>query len=398
MKILIVNSYYYPNMIGGTEQSIKLLAEELEKRGHQILIFTVDSKKSKEQYCLINGVKVERIKGIFLKRRYNKVFYKLMDFYNPFVLKRLYSVISTYSPELIWTNNLFYISPYVWKFIKTNFNIPIVHSIRDIWLYCPRDKYSNDSPICQNILCKTFRNNAKRLSEYVDFAVAPSHALLNHFADSGFFKNAQKEVVYNAIDFDENKTLKIIAERIAQKKESVNYLYIGRLSAQKGIKVLIESFKKFKMPKSNLFICGEGDLKEYVIKSSKKDPRIKYLGYVADDRKDEVFKNSDVLILPSLSFEAFGRVIIEAYKWGMPVIATNIGGIAEVVSNGKTGMLIDLGSDIIKQLVNAFGKMADKHTRDVFAKNVLEELKRFSLKNHIDKMEEIFSSLVFCKH
>ena len=64
MKILIVSSYYYPNMLGGTEHSIKLLAEGLKDRGHEV--FVISSDKRDNKFEEINGVKVYRINFLLL--------------------------------------------------------------------------------------------------------------------------------------------------------------------------------------------------------------------------------------------------------------------------------------------------------------------------------------------
>ncbi len=87
MNILILNTYYYPNIIGGTEESIKLLAEGLSKKGHNVIVLSADGIEKSMKTKNLHGVTLIRIKGILYKNRFNWFIYRMLDCINPFFLK-----------------------------------------------------------------------------------------------------------------------------------------------------------------------------------------------------------------------------------------------------------------------------------------------------------------------
>ena len=396
MKILILNTYYYPNVIGGTEVSLKLLAERLVKKGHSVQVFTADGIKNLSQS--VNGIKVKRFKGILYKNKLNRLLYRFLDCYNPLILKNLYNLIVNFKPDIMYTNNLFYLSPFVWKIAKYKFDIPIVHTIRDIWLWCPKSKLaSTDNRKCNNILCSSFRSYIKFLSRYVDYVTAPSKAIMDFFVGKGYFKNAFKDVIPNAVDVDRKAVEETIDLRVKKPPDrSLKFLYMGRLSETKGVRLLINAFKKLPEKNVELIICGDGELKEFVMKSTEQDKRIKYLGAVFDNEKEKVYKMCDVLVFPSLSFEAFGRVVIEAYQFGLPVIATNFGGTKEIVLDNQTGILINTLSE--DSLILAIKKMMDEDFRRRLIGNIYPFVLNFSLDEQIKRFESVFETAIWFHH
>ncbi len=162
---------------------------------------------------------------------------------------------------------------------------------------------------------------------------------------------------------------------------------MGRLSYEKGIFNLLRAFEKLEYSNSELLICGAGPLENEVKKFSFKNPRIKYFGFVQGNEKEAIFSFSDVLVFPSLLYESFGRVIIEAYAHGLPVIATNVGAINEIVIDGKTGLLIEPHNEDL--LVKAMKKMCDKNLQKDMLFNIISFIPKFQLKNHLEMYEEI---------
>lgn len=392
MNILILNTYYYPNIIGGTEESIKLLAEGLSKKGHNVIVFSADGIDKSIKTKNLNGVTLIRIKGILYKNRFNWFIYRMLDCFNPLFLIKLNKVIRQSNIEVVLTNNLFFISPYVWKYIKKKYNLKIVHTIRDIWLFCPKDKLSAGKKIpakCNNVFCKFYRNYIKFLSRFVDVVCGPSNFILNFFISKGYFKNAQKRVIPNSIELEQISIKDLVDWRIRNinNNKKTRFLYMGRLSYEKGILNLLRAFEKLDYNDSELLICGVGPLENEVKKFSFQHPRIKYFGFVKDKEKEAIFSFSDVLVFPSLLYESFGRVIIEAYAHGLPVIATNVGAINEIVIDGKTGLLIESHNEDL--LVEAMRKMCDKNLQKEMLFNIISFIPKFQLKNQLEMYEEI---------
>jgi glycosyltransferase involved in cell wall biosynthesis len=123
------------------------------------------------------------------------------------------------------------------------------------------------------------------------------------------------------------------------KKDQGLIVYIGRLSPEKGLLTFLRSITLLKN-KVRVLIIGDGPQRD-ILEAFVKDnlTNVEFLGYVPIDKIWEIMSSARVLVLPSECYEGFGRVIIEAYACGVPVVASNIGGIPEIVEDGVTGRL-----------------------------------------------------------
>lgn len=392
MKILLVNTYYYPNMVGGTEQSIKLLAEELVKYGHEVSVITADSNK--DEIEIINLVKVIRL-NLDKKNESSieKVIRKSYEFNNLSIKNKIIKILDEISPDIVHTNNLFYISPIIWK-IASSKKIKIVHTIRDYWGLCPKstllDKNMN---ICtkKKLPCIIHSKNYKEFTKYVDIVTAPSAFTLELYKKNGYFKNSKKVMIPNAIDISFEEFENIISDREKRDSERIEFLFVGSLDQHKGIKFLIESFKEISNENYRLNICGKGSMEKYVREQCEVDGRISYIGSVFKEEKDKIFKKSDVIIVPSIWYEPFGRVVIEGYKYGLPVIACNIGGLEELLSRD-----ISIGIEInnINQLKNAISDLGSRSSLKKYYKNIWKHLDEYKLNKQIDRFIKNYKSLI----
>ncbi len=127
-----------------------------------------------------------------------------------------------------------------------------------------------------------------------------------------------------------------------------SFLYLGRLSTEKGIPVLLDAWRKFRasadLPdKPRLVIAGEGPLQGMVEQASAKDPTIHFEGYVSGERKAELLHSCRAVVVPSVWWEALGLVVYEAYDFSKPVLAARSGGLTETVTDHQTGLLHEPG-------------------------------------------------------
>ena len=388
MRVLIISSYYYPNMLGGTEHSIKLLAEGLVKNGHEVFVISADKKDKESEE--INGVKVFRID---LKFRSKLIVWKLIrkgfEFRNYMIRNKLKSLIHEISPDVIHTNSLFYLSPIVWDIAKKE-DIKVVHTLRDYWGICPKCTLLNHkNEICykKGVLCKIHQLNYQRSAKNIDIVTAPSNFTLNEYKKHGVYNDTTSIMISNAIDINMDEHRKIINERNNRKSDLVKFLFIGSLTKFKGIEYLIETFKGIEEDNIRLIICGEGPLKDFILQEIKNDSRIEFMGKVEKKEKENILLESDVMIVPSIWYEPFGRVVIEGYKYGLPVIGTNIGGISELV-NTSVGIKITPGSH--KELNDAIKKVNNRKKVKEYLQNFEKEISAYDLNEQILKFEQIY--------
>lgn len=395
MKILIVNTYYYPNMIGGAENSVKILAENLQKAGNEVAIYSIDNDQNYLKKEIINEIKVYRgIAGNYnMKAKlYNneekvtKLKNKIIEINNLKIKKEIREIINEFKPDIIHTNNLFGISNIIWKVAKQEYNIPIIHTLRDYWMLYPivsKEKLSK-------ILLQPFM---RKRTKYVDIVTAPSKYTLNKFIESGYFKKSKKQCVYNAIDINMDETKKIIEKRKENNQEKIRFMYVGMLTENKGIRNLLNAFSNIKNDNISLHIYGQGKLKDIVDNSTIMDNRIKYYGQLSSEKLKEEWLKNDVLIIPSIWEEPFGRVVIEANQYGLPVIGANRAGILEIINNIETGILYQY--DDIKELSKAINFFNNRENIKRYYEAIENNINKYSIQNQINEFDKLYKSIKF---
>ncbi len=205
--------------------------------------------------------------------------------------------------------------------------------------------------------------------------------------------SSKVEVVYNGICLNHYEKTEP-APTLCQEEFPV----IGtalRLTAQKGIEDLLEATPLIlnKYPEGRIFIAGEGPLKEkLLLKSSKMGlgKKVCLLGYY--DNLASFFASLDVFVLPSHT-EGLGIVLLEALASGVPVVATSVGGIPEIITSGKHGLLVPpknpqaLAEGVIDLL-------EDINKKDSFVKAGVSRIKeKFLLSDMLLKTAEIYNEV-----
>jgi glycosyltransferase involved in cell wall biosynthesis len=117
---------------------------------------------------------------------------------------------------------------------------------------------------------------------------------------------------------------------------SGNYaLYVGRLTAEKGVGTLIRAWRS--LPGIPLRIAGDGELRAALERDAAGLP-VKFLGRVPPSRVIELMQNAALLVVPSECYEGFPRVVVEAFATGAAIVASDIGGLGELIRDGMDGM------------------------------------------------------------
>jgi len=215
-------------------------------------------------------------------------------------------------------------------------------------------------------------------------------------------KGFQKAItVYNGIDtdiFNPKNVSEDLRNELGFKKEDIVIGSIGVIEKDKGHRYLVEAIAGLKaegIANVVCVICGTGpqepDLKEFICAKGL-DREVLFLGFRDDIPR--VLKTLDIFALMSLTIESFSMAAVEAMAMEVPVIATNIGGIPEVIDDGKTGIIIPPGNadalcEAIKYLVKnpeARLKMGENGRARV--------LEKFTIEQNVRKTEDVFLSLV----
>jgi len=402
MKILIVNTFYYPDIIGGTEVSVKKLAENLSQNGIEVVILCTGKHDSVEWQ---NNIKIIRrhfkniVPFIEYKRTcaLKKIIYKLIDFYNCFNKRELRTVLKEEKPDIIHTNNFFGISPIIWR-TASRLHIPVVHTTRDYFLLCPKtDLRNHRGEVCSKckIICKLYRYFYKKCSLNVNVVTAPSRFTLNKYIKNKYFSSSKKYTIYNAVDFEVKQIHELyeLRKKNVKSKHDFHYIYIGAIEEYKGVKYLIDSFMSVDKQNITLNIAGKGSLESYVYESMEKDKRINFFGFLNEKELEKLLIKCDALIIPSIWEEPFGRVILDAYIKCMPVIGSRIGGITELIKNYETGILVESGNQ--QELSEAISLLEENRELNIkIYQKILKFIENFSIEKQIHQFKYIYKNTI----
>ena len=396
MKVLIVNTYYFPNMIGGAEHSVKLLAENLKKCGYDIAIYCVDSIEPLEKK-IINGIKVYRGRaGRFdidvrkgnKKSKILTITNKVVEMRNYAIKKDINYIFEDFKPDIIHTNNIYGVSPLIWKIAAKN-GVKVIHTLRDYWLISPDIDLPSKK---DNIILKVYQKYFRDTNKYVDVVTAPSKFTLNKFINQGYFKNSISKNIVNAIEIDYKGLIEILEQRKEKIDKVVTFIFVGALTERKGIIDLLKVFTEYQNENVRLIICGDGRLRDRVNEYGSIDSRITIKGKLTSVKLREEYLLADVLIIPSVWEEPFGRVVIEANQYGLHVIGSRMGGIAEILSTIQTGELYC--SDNLKELKSLIDYFSHRENIKKYFDNIKDNIMEYSVTNHTNQFETVYKELI----
>lgn len=341
MKIGIINNLYKPYNKGGAEKVCEKNITELEKNGHSCFIITTKPKKSSE----IN----HEPKTYYLNSNYYNLvkkslpyrfFWQIGNIFNFGKGNKLKKILQSEKPDLIITNNLMGIGFSTFKIIK-KLKIEHHHVLHDIQLIHPSGLmiFGKEKEI-DSLLAKIYQEIIKKIIKSPNLIISPSNWLLQEHLKRGYFKNSINKVRPNYQSTSDIKKINSQElENYKKNKTTIDFLFVGQLEEHKGIILLIEAFKKIKNEDIKLKIIGDGSLKEKIKKTCQSDTRIEILGPKNKDEVAEEMQKADCLIVPSICYENSPTVIYEAKSFNLPIIASNLGGIPELISEKQKILL-----------------------------------------------------------
>ncbi len=171
--------------------------------------------------------------------------------------------------------------------------------------------------------------------------------------------------------------------------EGEKLVYMGRLTREKGVEYLISAMRLVR--DVDLLIVGGGPDRRR-LEEMTAGLRVKFIGMVSPEKVYDYLEQAKILILPSL-YEGLPNVILEAMSVGVPVIATRVGGIPDVVKDGQTGLLVEPGS--VDELTRGIKKLIeDDNLRKKLANNSFEEVKKYTWDHVVEKFENLIERIV----
>lgn len=384
-------------MQGGAEQSVKLLAEGLVSRGHDVAVWCID-QKSKEGPSLsaevIGGVTVYRTDAgrfdlwrfCYQKERTSKVWkisQKARCYFNLALKTTFDDICDNFVPDVVHTNSMNGIPTSIWRCAHRR-GLSVVHTIRDTAPISPYAYGHMENPL----VVKAHRCLYKENSRLVDAVTAPSGYTLRMSLETGSFAGSKmSRRVYNCVRFDREALNQVIANKTMRESGPIRFMYAGRLLESKGVRHMLRAFSRLDGD-VELHICGGGELQSLVEDHVAADSRVIYHGSLTSAELNEVYALCDVLLVPSCWPEPFGRVVIEGNLHAMPVLACRVGGIPEILEVTCGGVTYAEGSE--DELLTLMEAHRNREKIRSYFDGITKGIETFSLDRQLSEFEAIY--------
>ena len=401
MKVLLANKFFFLN--GGSESVMFQERDFLVKAGCQVVDFAMQDPRnlpSADSELFVDNHTYHNANGTVGTR----VRSALQLIHSPQAVRNIGRLIDRTRPDIVHCHNVYHqLTPSIVGAAKRR-GVPVVLTLHDYKPICPVYTRLRQGQVCSACLNNGFSNVVRyrcadgsigksalllaeawvqrrlRSYEQVDRFVAPSHFMRKSVTQCRFPKD-QVEVIHNGID----------CGAIEPAQEDGGYaLYLGRLSPEKGIETLLAAHAQI-ADRVPLAIAGTGPM-EHALRS--RYPKARYFGHLSGSTLESVIRNASLIVTPSEWYENCPMSVLEAMAFGKTVVASNIGGIPELVAHEETGLLFPPGDrgalkSCLIRLMNA------PHLRRRFgtaARARAEE--RFSLEHHNNALLHLYQNLI----
>jgi glycosyltransferase involved in cell wall biosynthesis len=399
MHVLVVNNIYPPIMAGGAELVVADLCQGLVSRGYRVtVVSTCGPEQEPYPVEVREGVTVIRF---FPRNLYwnfardgqpsvRRMLWHLRDAWNRDAARRFRAILEQAPPAIVHTHLIDGFSASIWRRARRA-GVPLIHTAHDYHLLCPRAfLLDRQWRVCRRpgVGCQLYRAWHLRTAGAVDLFVSPSRFLLDRHRQAGLAPEHQA-VVRNGIPLPRDAA-RIRAARRGGRKPG--FLLMCRLTVEKGVRVALRAAAL--LPREldfELVIAGRGPLEQEVRAAAAADPRIRFVGYVSGEEKLARLAEADHLLVPSLWYENAPLAVIEAAAYGLGLLGSRIGGIPEMVREGRTGLLFEPGDSgglanamlglargvlTLNRLDEASWDLANEHTVDRMVDGYLSQYSR----------------------
>ncbi len=260
-------------------------------------------------------------------------------------------LVETFRPDVIHAHNTFALVSSSLYWAAARAGIPVVQTLHNFRLLCVQAMFLHGGRVCEDCLGRVpWRGVTRKCYHDSGLQSAALAATIGVHRTLGTYRH--KVARYIALnEFCRRKFIEggLPAARIAVKPNFVDVdrpdggprrggLYVGRLAPEKGIETLVQALRE--LPGVMIDVIGAGPRQREI----EAHPQLNLLGWLTHEQIYERMRAASYLVMPSIWYENFPRTLVEAYANGLPVIASRLGALAELVEHGRTGLLFEPGS------------------------------------------------------
>ncbi|MFA6417092.1 MAG: glycosyltransferase [Patescibacteria group bacterium] len=404
MRILQVNKFHYAR--GGADKYYLSLGKALEQAGNEVAYFSMQHPKNEvTPYAKYFVSRLSFNEGGFKDKLKSpgRMIYSLE------AKRKFKKLVADFKPEIIHIHNIYHqLSPSILDVAKKA-GIPVVMHVHDYKLICPNYQLFAHGEICE--ACKPhkyykcaqkkcFKDSRSKsflaaLEMYLHHSVLKIYErnITTFITPSAFMKSKLVEWGWPAVKikvivnpFDAQMSLSLNEEIPPLEKY---LLYFGRLSEEKGLKTLIEAAA---LTGAKLKFVGDGPQKIELDTLAKKiNAHLEFLGFKSGEELKQLILKARAVVIPSIWLENMPLSLLEALSLGKVVIASNIGGIPEIIKDGDNGLLFIPGN--IKDLVRKINDL-DVLDLDKIGREAKESVKNFNEPENLKQVTNVYHELL----
>jgi glycosyltransferase involved in cell wall biosynthesis len=400
LNIALVSEFFPPFVTGGAEIFLDKLGKYLETKGHKIIVITTEQDRSARS----SGFKTYKIRSSPIRFSYRYQFHGITlpwMFCNKRLVDKLERIYDKEKIDIVYINNLFHLS-FAPMQAASRKELPTLLDVHDYWPVCfTKDKYycmdtkctSEKAGQCAWCVGKHLGHGLFGLPLFIPLTV-------EKYLRYKELENISGVVCHSDYVAKELKRRGFMAKVIpyptftktGQRKRVDNkfrVLFVGRLEKRKGADLILQLAEKIKEgidgKEVRIDVVGKGPLKKIL---DRPDLGIIVHGHLGEERF-KLFRNADILLVPSRWPEPFGIVVLEAMAFGLPVVAFGGGGLGELVKQTGAGVVTNE-----KHLVEFVKKIAkNRRLRTAITSNQRRSLKDFQPNRIFNTYEKIFKNI-----
>lgn len=443
MKIVIATHHFPPNYQAGAELYAYRLAKGLQENGHTVIVCCIEKVdgSSQEPEVVIDEFDGLTVNRLFLDY-YNNPDPIRWDYYHPVIGKWFHTFLAQQQPDVVHINSGYLLSASAIE-AAIQCRIPTVFTLHDYWFICPRftllrangsicskpvepirctwcllsrkrrfllpDQlmqgkigdafvWLGDHKFVQKIIgldevTQTIEDRQTLLPKIyasLDVVISPSSFLLQKMEEYGL-KAHKKVHLPNTLSRNE---FEISSAKNPHKP--LRFAYLGQIEPHKGIHTLIKAFNRIKVEPGRVELRIYGDpnrnpkYSKNLSRLASRNQNINFLGAYHQDELPDIMDDVDVVVVPSEWYENYPTVILEALLFKKPVIASEIGGIPELIQEHENGFLFPSGD--VKSLASTISKIITNPSHLSELTGV--DLPASSQADYICRIQQIYSELV----
>ena len=386
MRILLAHCRY--RLRGGEDAVFDTEATQLERAGHEVVRLEFDND------------------DVDTSTRSARIAAGINTLWSRRAHARMRSTLAQFRPAVAHFHNTFpRMSPAVY-YACGEADVPVVQTLHNFRLLCANGIFLRDGKLCEACGGGRFFESV-RYACYRRSRLASGAVALMQYVHHGLGSYATKVDRYIALtEFARRKfaAAGLPVTRLTVKPNSLDSdpgcgtacgdfaLFVGRLSPEKGVSTLIEAWRH--LPGVPLRIAGEGPEQAALASAAAQcGTQVQWLGAVSRGEVLRLMGEARVLIMPSQCYEGFPMTVVEAYSRGLPVLASNIGSLGEIVLEGQTGRLFRAADpiDLARVVAEVWAAPASLENMRIAARQCFIE--RYGPEQNVRALMNIYSSL-----